>query len=264
MSKSEATRFALVADVHSNRQALDRTLEYVAGADVEALYCLGDIVGYGGDPAYCVAQLRRHCDLVVAGNHDRAVAHEELRVRFNPDARRAIEQQVDLLDPEDVAYLANLPATVEIGALTIGHSGFCDPSAFAYVHGRCEARREFEGFATRFGAIGHTHVPAVYRLGPDAEVVRLIGRQSARGAHEEGPAVEEREVPTGRSGRILMNPGAVGQPRDRDRRASLAIVDTDAGTFRLVRLAYDISGAQDAIRRAGMPLVQAARLTRGM
>lgn len=264
MSTKDATRFALVADIHSNRQALDRALAYVADADVEAVYCLGDIVGYGGDPAYCVERVRDQCDVVIAGNHDLAVAREELRDRFNPDARRAIEQQVELLDPEDIGYLAGLPPTAEFHSLTIGHSGFRDPEAFTYVHSRREARHEFDAFSTRFAAIGHTHVPAVFRLGQDGEVVRLLGREAPGGVVPDGSAIDERDVPTGRTGRLLMNPGAVGQPRDRDRRAALAIVDTAVGTFRLVRLAYDISGAQDAIRRNGMPLVQAGRLGLGM
>ena len=243
-------RYGIVADVHSNLQALETVLAYLDEREVDAIWCLGDVVGYGGDPVRCVALVRERCVVTVRGNHDVAAIDERLRAWFNPHARAAIERQAELLGDGDREWLAGLPATHQMDHAAITHSGFDDPDAFDYIMFAHQAGREIRAMTGDVGFFGHTHVPAGYRQVPEGSVraFRLVeGENRLTGA-----------------GRFLVNPGAVGQPRDGDPRAACAIWEPASATIVHARLEYDIDAAQAAIQRAGMPPFEAARLARGM
>lgn len=243
--------FGLVADVHSNLQALEAALGWLDGEGVEAVYCLGDVVGYGGDPAACVARVRERCAGTVRGNHDAAVVEPRLRTWFNPHARQAIERQAELLAEDEKAWLEALPATIDLGEVRLTHSGFADPAAFDYVTGAARAAIELEALGARWGFFAHTHVPAAFRRKPDGDVVPV--GFGGGGELDLSPPAD-----------WFVNPGAVGQPRDRDPRAACATFDPVSGVLRHVRLEYDVAAAQEAIRAGGMPEFEATRLAVGM
>lgn len=243
-------RLGLLADVHGNLQALERVLEYLDGEGIDAVYCLGDVVGYGGDPAACVALVRERCAGTVQGNHDRAVVDAALRGWFNEHARAAIERQVELLGAEEREWLSALPPVLHLADLSLAHSGFVDPLAYTYVTSPIQAAAELESLTTRWGFLAHTHVPACFRLSPEGGVSSIPMRPG--------------DLPLEAEGRYLVNPGAVGQPRDRDPRAACAIFDRATASLRLARLPYDVGGAQAAIVKRGLPSFEAARLSRGV
>jgi diadenosine tetraphosphatase ApaH/serine/threonine PP2A family protein phosphatase len=246
-----ASRFGLVADVHANLHALNAVLSALAEEGVQEIWCLGDVVGYGGDPEACVAIVRERCAGTVRGNHDAAAVEAALRASFNPHARAAIERQADLLSRDALEWLGELPAVLELEDVVLLHASCTDPEAFPYVLGARDAARELEALPGRWGFYGHTHVPALWRMGDDGLVEGLPCDSS-------GPA------PLDRPGRYLVNPGAVGQPRDGDPHAACAVFDRDSEELRLLRVAYDVAGAQSSIRRAGMPEIEALRLERGL
>lgn len=247
---SDGARYGLIADVHSNLQALEVALEWLDGQSVDDVYCLGDVVGYGGDPAACVERVRERCAGTVVGNHDAAVVDPSLRRWFNPHARVAIERQADLLGEDAREWLAALPDTIELDRVGLTHSGFADPRAFDYVIEPWEAERELAASPARWGFFAHTHVPAVFHRSAAGEV-RAVAFDPAR------------DVPLDEEGRYLVNPGSVGQPRDGDPRAACAVFDATDGICRWVRLEYDLQAAQAAIRRSDMPEFEAERLARG-
>lgn len=249
MAASTTGRYGIVADIHSNVQAFDAVLEFLDAEGVDAICCLGDVVGYGGDPAACVARVRERCRETVRGNHDLAVIDPRLRAWFNPHARRAIERQAELLDENDKAWLSSLPATIERHGMALTHSGFADPDAFDYVVFSRQAVVEMRAMPADLGFYGHTHVPAAFRLQPEE---RALAFTLVEGDNELAPP-----------DRYLINPGAVGQPRDGDPRAACAIWDARRATLCYARIEYDISRAQEAIARTGMPAIEAARLARG-
>ena len=251
MIRRTASRFGIVADVHANLPALNAVLSALGEEGVEETWCLGDVVGYGGDPEACVAIVRERCAGTVRGNHDAAAVEAALRASFNPHARAAIERQADVLSRDALEWLGGLPVVLELGDVVLLHGSFVDPEGFPYVLGSRDAARELAAVPGRWAFYGHTHVPAVWRLDPDGRVEEL--RSGDRGAvtRLDGP------------GRYLVNPGAVGQPRDGDVRAACAIFDRTAGELRLLRIPYDIAAAQASIRRAGMPAIEAERLERG-
>lgn len=243
----------LIADVHSNLQALDAALAWIDGRDVDAIYCLGDVVGYGGDPAACIERVRERCAGTVRGNHDAALADPAFRRWFNRHAREAIERQEGLVGEEAKSWLAELPWTLALGEVTLVHASLADPSDFDYVTGPARAAEALDAQSTRWAFYGHTHVPVAWRRTDDGDTER-VSLAAARG---DGLALDG-------PGRYLVNPGAVGQPRDRDPRAACAVFDTATGVLRHARVEYDVEAAQRAVRSAGMPEIEAERLAVGM
>jgi predicted phosphodiesterase len=246
-----ASRFGLIADVHANLQALETVLAHLDSHGVEEIWCLGDVVGYGGDPGPCIDIVRRRCAGTVQGNHDAAAVRPELRTTFNPHARVAIEVQAELLAPEELAWLGTLPLLIELDDVVLLHGSVAEPAEFGYVLTAPDARRELSAMTTRWGFFGHTHVPAGWRMAPDGAVEALA------------LPVPPAELAVDRPGRYLINPGAVGQPRNGDPRASCAIFERGPGRLRRVALDYDVGAAQSAILRSGMPPIEAERLVLG-
>ncbi|HET6361197.1 MAG TPA: metallophosphoesterase family protein [Gemmatimonadota bacterium] len=246
-----ASRFGLVADVHANLHALNAVLAALAEEGIEEIWCLGDVVGYGGDAEACVAIVCERCAGTVQGNHDAAAVEAALRAGFNPHARAAIERQADILSEDALEWLGGLPAVLQLGDVVLLHASFADPEGFPYVLESREATRELTALPGRWGFYGHTHVPALWRMDAAGRVEELSSRETG-------------SIALDRAGRYLVNPGAVGQPRDGDPRAACAIFDRENESLRFLRVPYDVAAAQSSIRRAGMPAIEADRLERGL
>ena len=239
-------RYAILADIHGNLAAFKAVLQDIDGrGGAEELWCLGDIVGYGPDPSECIALLRQHNHLCVAGNHDWAAIGKVDISDFNPDAAEACRWTARQLSPEDVRYLENLPLTLSRDDFTIAHGSPREP-IWEYVLSTQSARANFQFFETRFCLIGHSHVPLVFE------------NVGGRCALMELPA----ELRLGEN-RLIINPGGVGQPRDGDPRAAYAIYDEDAATIYHYRIPYDIEATQERMVKHGLPIFLAARLSYG-
>jgi predicted phosphodiesterase len=242
-------RIAVISDVHSNLVALDAVLAS-AGA-VDAVWHLGDVVGYGPEPDAVVDRLTSIGAVGVRGNHDAAACGGTEIDWFNPDARAAMEWTREVISDRTRAWLAGLPERRETASFTLVHGSGRDP-IWEYVTSSDAARASLAAMATMHGINGHTHVPLAYlvssdrvgRIGPDrANEVRLADLSG---------------------GRLLLNPGSVGQPRDGDPRASYLILDTDRANATWHRVAYDITAVRVAMRAAGLPHRLAERLVHGL
>ena len=238
-------RIAVISDVHANLPALEAVLA-AAGA-VEAVWHLGDIVGYGPDPDAVVARLREIGAVGVQGNHDAAAAGDPGIDWFNPDARRAMEWTRAVISAETRAWLAALPETLVDGDVTLVHGSPRDPT-WEYVTSVPVAQASLAALGTRICLNGHTHQPVAF--------IEDGGRIEAVGP-DDGSTLELR----GR--RALVNPGGVGQPRDGDPRAAFMILDRAADTITWQRVAYDIAAVQAAMRAVGLPGQLADRLAVG-
>ena len=248
----------ILADVHANLQALEAALVWLDARGVDDLVCLGDVVGYGGDPERCIELVQERCSVTVRGNHDHAVFDPALRKEFNDHARQAIERHAEILNEDEVAWLRSLPEVASREELALGHASFIDPTAYPYVTDASQAAAEIEAMPVRIGFIGHTHVPAVFRAAEAGELERAGSWAGTPG--EPGEVSVRLEGPH----RFLVNPGSVGQPRDRDPRAACAAFETDGEILVLARIPYDIAAAQRAIVERGMPAFEASRLAYGM
>jgi diadenosine tetraphosphatase ApaH/serine/threonine PP2A family protein phosphatase len=245
-------RLAILADIHANREALEAVLADVRRTGFDRLAFLGDIVGYGADPAACVDRVAEAVAggaLALLGNHDEALGRDD--ADLNADARRAIEWTRGRLDSAQAAFLAGLPLTATLDDLLLAHANGWAPRDWGYINGAVEAERSMRRTAARLTIVGHTHVPAVYHLAGD--------RPAAAFDPVAGVA-----IPFAASGRRwLAVLGAVGQPRDRNPAACWGLLETAPATLTLRRVPYDAAGAAARIRAEGLPERLAARLLTG-
>ena len=243
-------RALIVSDIHSNLEALQsvvRDAEDRGGFD--AVWCVGDIVGYGPDPGGCIDLLRSHPHAAIAGNHDLAAIGAVGVETFNPHAAAAARWTANALTDEHRAYLHALPLTLECGAFTLAHGSPLDPVWEYFLPQTMHPaalQQSFRRFTTPHCLVGHSHIPLVcrevdmtFRLFPEGEMLGLA------------------------SERLVLNPGSVGQPRDGDPRSSYALYDSAAGTIGRFRTPYAVEVTQEKMRRAGLPEYLAARLSRG-
>ena len=240
-------RIALLSDVHSNLVALDAVLADAEGRGAEAIWNLGDTVGYGPDPNGVVARLAEVGAVSVLGNHDAVATGAMGTAWFNSLAAEAAEWTRSHLETEANAYLAGLDEVRREETWTLAHGTLRDPLR-EYLTTVEAAEAHFERQETPYSAVGHTHLP-------------LLVRRSAGGVEGETPT-EGGEAALG-PGPLCVNPGSVGQPRDGDPRASYALVDSAAGTVAHQRVAYDIGETQRRMAAAGLPRALAERLAEG-
>jgi len=239
-------RHAIISDIHSNLEALVATLEAVDEEGADRVICLGDIVGYGANPNECIEIVRERCDIVILGNHDAAACGEGYPVGFNPIAREAILWTREALSGEGGDFLRSLPAIREVDGFLVVHGAISDPDK--YVLSAFEAVSEFplmDGLRLCF--FGHTHMRMYFKLLDD----RLDTYLDMEFRMEGGA-------------KYMVNPGSVGQPRDRDPRSAHLVYDDEKGSIEFKRVRYDIEAASKKILDAGLDSRLAARLAYGI
>jgi predicted phosphodiesterase len=239
-------RIAVLSDIHGNLPALDAVLAALQPFD--AVWQLGDVVGYGPQPDEVVARLAEVGALGVRGNHDSAAIGELETDAFNDDARAAVEWTSERIKPATRKWLSALPLTSVDEPFTMVHGSPRDPT-WEYVFTSGIARANLRAFDTRHCLVGHTHMPIVFRQ---------------RGSAMEGiqPRPGEKFALDGQ--RVIVNPGSVGQPRDGDPRASALILDTDENTLEWKRVEYPIEPVQKLMAQADLPVRLIARLKFGL
>jgi diadenosine tetraphosphatase ApaH/serine/threonine PP2A family protein phosphatase len=232
-------RLALIADIHSNLEALTAVLKEIDDRQVDAIYCLGDIVGYGSDAAICTDMVRERCAGAVMGNHDQAVALGIGVRRLPRDARKAARHNRKQLSEVQLQYLRSLPLSLRADGCTFVHATPERPEAWMRIDSLRRATAQFEHFDTDVCFIGHTHVPAV--------MSNRLGILTVR-----------------RGYRYLINVGSVGQPRDLNPEACGAVFDTETFSYEVFRTPYDIDQTVEKIAESGLPARLGERLRVGL
>lgn len=239
-------RVACLTDLHANLAALDAVL--AALGPVDAVWVMGDIVGYGPDPDAVVARLREIDAIAVRGNHDAAALGLIDVHDFNDDAARAALWTHGRISPETRDWLAALPERREIGDFTLVHGSPRDPT-WEYLWSPAAAAANLGAFTTRHCLVGHTHVPLVFRLdGGRMETIEPVDGTEL--------VLDER--------RTFLNPGGVGQPRDGDPRACAMLLETETGRLTWRRIPWPIAETQARMREAGLPPRLVERLSAGV
>jgi len=249
---TRSMRVIVLSDIHANLVALEAVLLHAsAGGEIDALWCLGDTVGYGPQPEECIRILREIDTVWVAGNHERAATGAISIEEFNPDAAAAALWTMDRLSARDSMILDALPEVLATDDCTLVHGTLRWP-IWEYLGSQETALGHLQLQGTRLGFVGHTHIPMVAVLDHDradeCEMYRLTEGAVIRLTAE---------------GKVVANPGSVGQPRDGDPRASYIVYDTDERTITLNRVEYEINATQRLMMDAGLPRWLIERLSAG-
>jgi diadenosine tetraphosphatase ApaH/serine/threonine PP2A family protein phosphatase len=241
-------RIGVISDIHSNLPALEAVLADVDREAPDELWCLGDIVGYGPHPNECVDLVRSRAALSLCGNHDLAVIGTIDITDFTGDAGAAARWTTEALGEPQAQWLRGLRPSAEREGFELYHGSPRDP-VWDYVLSEQVALISILETTAPVVLVGHSHVA----LGLGWDDTELSG----------GLAPEGTELDLG-TGRWLLNPGSVGQPRDGDPRAAWLLLDDSSRQAVFRRVPYPIQETQAAIRERGLPDVLASRLAHGI
>ena len=238
-------RYALIADIHSNLEALEVVLNDAKEQKCTHYACVGDVVGYGANPKECLDIVRSMGMPVVKGNHDEYCSSEEDLEGFNPHAAEAVNWTRKQLSKEDREWLRELKYIRLVASFSMVHATLDGPQRWGYVFDKLAAAASFTYQNTAVCFFGHTHVPVAF----------------VRDSMVRGGTYSKFRVEPGK--KYFVNVGAVGQPRDGNPKSGYVVYDLNECTIELRRLDYDIPKAQKKIIEAGLPQRLADRLAVG-
>src|SRR5579859_5200755 len=243
-------KFAIIADIHSNLEALQVVLADIKEQKCTHYACVGDVVGYGARPKECLKIVRDLGMPCVKGNHDEYCSIEQQLDGFNPHAAEAVNWTRQQLDDDERQWLRDLKYFRMVTSFSMVHATLDGPQRWGYVFNKLDAAASFPYQTTPVCFFGHTHVPLAF-----------IREASPTGNQVRGGTYSKFKVdPTKK---YFVNVGSVGQPRDNNPKAAYVIYDVDEATIELRRLDYDIAAAQKKILDAGLPPRLAERLAFG-
>ncbi len=243
---------AILPDIHANRQALDAVLADALSLGATRWAALGDIIGFGAEPAACAQRVRQLGACALRGNHEAALRQPELFAAF-PEVQRMTERTRNLLPPPLHTWLTTLPCTAACAGIPLTHATFHAPERWGRLAKEDEARLSFAAQAAALAFFGHTHRPTIFCQNEAGEVERIPIGYDASGSFRLKPEAGRR---------YLVNPGSVGQPRDGDARAAYGLWDGEHVLLR--RVAYDAESAAEQMRQLGWTAEVADRLRRGL
>ena len=243
---NKTLKLALISDIHANLAALEAVLHHLDQQAPDAIYCLGDLVGYGPQPNEVIDIIRARNIPCVEGNHDAGVSGRMPLDHFREPNRSVIDWTRKNLTPENLAFLKSLPLTLSpelhssgiphlASRILLVHASPIEPQKWHYLNSAVKCRQVLEAVSADIVCVGHTHIPGIV-----ANELGVFGMEKGY--------------------RYVVNPGAVGQSRDEDPRAAYAILDLDAFTCTFHRLSYPVSETLDAYRALGMDTATGKRL----
>lgn len=246
-------RYLILSDIHSNLEALDKSLA-VAARKYDQVLCLGDLVGYGPDPNTVISRVRPLAKAIVRGNHDKACAGLTDAEDFNFLARFATEWTRRQLTPDRYEFLRGLSAgPVRVDGVELVHGSPFDEDE--YIFDSMGAVQAFQSAEAPLVFFGHSHHQGGFLLTEDKRLQSI----SLPPIKDDEPAT----ISLRDDARYLLNPGSIGQPRDGDFRAAFAILDLDQRHVDFYRTPYDLAKTQEKMRNAGLPEPLIARLEVG-
>jgi predicted phosphodiesterase len=241
-------RVGVISDIHGNLHALRAVLGALADEKLDAIWCLGDLVGYGPRPSECCSSVARSAQICLVGNHDLGVIDRIDLGEFSEDAAVAALWSREVLSPEARAFLEAKKASTKAHRAELFHASPRDP-VWEYVLSTAAAQSALKLTSAPVVLVGHSHVALAFTL--------------SNGTVEGDLAPADTEIDLS-SGRWLLNPGSVGQPRDGDPRAAYVVLDFDSRRAHFRRVPYPVERTQAEIRERGLPDTLAGRLAVGM
>lgn len=232
-------RYAVISDLHANRQAVKAVFDDIDQQDIDEIICLGDVFGYGPSPMPVFDLVKDKVKHFVLGNHDAVVAGYMKPEHFNDHARELIEWTCSVIDPATVEFFKDIPLLIHGDYYSFSHGEFVEPGRFGYIIDEDEAMASFACCQDRLMMIGHSHVPGLYVIG-NSGTPHWLSPQNF--------GLEDEK-------RYIVNVGSVGQPRDNDVRASYCVFDDQTEDIYFHKVAFDIPGYRDDLAKNSLPAV---------
>ena len=234
---------AIISDIHGNLEALQVVLQYLQENNIDEIYCLGDIVGYGANPNECLELIARISTKVLMGNHDHAAIGLTNINYFNDYAKISTYWTYSILSAENKNFISSLDFTWEMDRILLVHSTPSNPPGWHYIITEQDTRSEYESFSQNVCFIGHTHLPSIF-------------------SQKKGMVKAQKYV-LNEQDKYIVNVGSVGQPRDGNPMTCFCVYTSDTGQLEYVRLNYDVAVTREKIIKAGLPLYLGDRLLNG-
>ncbi len=237
-------KIIVISDIHGNLEALNKVLKYIDKLEGEKrVVCLGDIVGYGPNPAECFKIVESLTDMICLGNHEDSVLDTNYDYYINMYAREAIIWTRSILNIEVKKTINKLPLQIEEDNVLYTHASPDNPRYWKYIHNARNAYSSLIEMKHSLCFVGHSHMPGIYSY-------RTLKRDSNKAT-------------LSKDDKTIVNVGSVGQPRDGSPMLSFAVFDDENWNVEIVRLEYDYHKTMAKIKDAGLPLFLAERLARG-
>ncbi|MFH1479559.1 MAG: metallophosphoesterase family protein [Candidatus Omnitrophota bacterium] len=240
-------RYGVFGDIHGNLEAFQKVISSYKREAIDRLICVGDIVGYGANPRECIEEIKKIHALSICGNHDQASIGLLNIGYFNYAAKAAIGWTRGVLEKEDIEYLRSLKLILEEPGFSVVHGSLDRPGSFMYILGKYSSYSSFYKMEKELLFVGHSHVPGMFCM-KDGLADNIPGCS----------------VKIEKGTKYIINVGSVGQPRDKDPRASYCIYDTDKKTIEIKRTPYDVKTAKSKVLKKGLPKILGNRLERGL
>jgi len=239
-------RIAVISDIHSNMEAFTRVLEDADSSFVDAMICLGDVIGYGPEPNEVIRLIRERNIPTVMGNHELGVAECDYMDHLNPIACKSLQMTIKMLSEESLAFVTGLEHFLVSHDSRFVHGFPPDsPTTYMFEISNMKMKNIFGRYKERLCFTGHTHNPEIVEFDGDFVLRTLLKRGVTNLAKEK---------------RYIINAGSVGQPRDGDHHAKYLIWDESDDTIEAKYVPYDIDSVANKIIKAGLPSINATRL----
>ena len=239
-------KYAIISDVHANLEALTAVLIKIDEIGVDQVVCLGDVVGYNASPNECCEIIRERGIPSILGNHDAVACEVEEPWGFNPVALAAAMWTREKLSEDNIDWLKSLPDALNFGPFVGVHGAPKNHNTYLFTWEDILPHLSFlEEQNCSICMVGHTHSPAIF---------------STDGVYT---VDDDSRFALGSNKSFFINPGSVGQPRDRDPRAAFGLLDSTGNTYEQVRVSYPVERAANRVIEADLPQFLAERLALG-
>jgi predicted phosphodiesterase len=240
-------RYGIFSDIHSNLEAFNAVIDAYKKEAIDTYLCIGDCVGYAGNPKECIEKAKAIATITVAGNHDWAAVDLFSLDYFNPKAKEAIIWTQGKLDDSSRYFLESIKLIYKNEYLTLVHGTLDNPGDFQYLTDKYIAKETFRLMETDVCFVGHTHIAGVF-------IKDKLGKVYYQ--QDDFSKIEPEN-------KYIVNVGSVGQPRDGNPKAAYSIYDTERKEVQIKRISYDIQTTVKKIYAAGLPEFLGQRLLSG-
>ncbi len=259
-------RYAIISDIHSNIEAFKTVINKCIEEKVDSYICAGDIVGYNASPTECIELIQSlNTNIIVRGNHDEFIGSGKKDLSFFCYvARTTVLWTKSILTLEQLKWLSSLKMSQNISKLetSLVHSSLNKPEKWSYIFNQSTSEENFKYQNTKICIIGHTHIPEIYNQCIESGIISPLYHEDKNMKGKKNNYSYEVKLAPGF--KYLINPGSIGQPRDKNPKSSFAIYDTKRFSIKFFRLNYDIKSTCRKIIMAGLPKQLALRLKYGI